>query len=99
NVSEADVAALEQAKQNVNFAFTLNPLIQQYINYYQGRGRSTMENGLRRSGQYMRLARQIFAQEKVPVDVTWLGQGEMALKGKDLSSASAAGPWQGVAGG
>src|SRR5258705_4380128 len=69
NVSEADVLALAQAKQNVNFAFTLNPLIQQYINYYQGRGRSTMENGLRRSGQYMRLARQIFAQEGVPVDV------------------------------
>ena len=36
--------ALEQAKKNVNFAFTLNPLIQQYINYYQGRGRATMEN-------------------------------------------------------
>ena len=94
NVSEADVAALEQAKQNVNFAFTLNPLIQQYINYYQGRGRSTMENGLRRSGQYMRLARQIFAQEKVPVDVTWLGQVESAWKVKALSWASAAGLWQ-----
>jgi len=94
NVSEADVAALEQAKQNVNFAFTLNPLIQQYINYYQGRGRSTMENGLRRSGQYMRLARQIFAQEKVPVDITWLGQVESAWKVKALSWASASGLWQ-----
>ena len=37
NVSADDVLALEQAKQNVNFAFTINPLIQQYINYYQGR--------------------------------------------------------------
>ena len=45
NVSDADVLALEQAKQNVNFGFTINPLIQQYINYYQGRGRSTMESG------------------------------------------------------
>src|SRR5687768_5664885 len=35
NVSDADFVALEQAKQNVNFSFTLNPLIQQYINYYQ----------------------------------------------------------------
>ena len=61
NVSDADVLALEQARQNVNFAFTLNPLIQGYINYYQGRGRSTMENGLRRSGMYMKLARKIFA--------------------------------------
>ncbi len=66
NVSQADVLALEQAKQNVNFAFTINPLIQQYINYYQGRGRSTMESGLRRSGQFMRMARQIFKDVRPP---------------------------------
>jgi membrane-bound lytic murein transglycosylase D len=94
-VSGEDLVALEQSKQNVNFAFTLNPLIQQYINYYQGpRGRSTMENGLRRSGQYMRLARQIFAKEGVPVDVTWLGQVESAWKVKALSWAAASGLWQ-----
>jgi membrane-bound lytic murein transglycosylase D len=93
-VSGEDLAALEQSKQNVNFAFTLNPLIQGYINYYQGRGRSTMENGLRRSGQYMRLARKIFAEEGVPLDVTWLGQVESAWKVKALSWASASGLWQ-----
>ena len=98
DVTDADVQALEQAKQNVNFAFTLNPLIQGYINYYQGRGRSTMENGLKRSGQYMKLARQIFAKEGVPVDVTWLGQVGSAWKVKALSWASASGLWQFVPG-
>jgi len=97
-VSGEDLAALEQSKQNVNFAFTLNPLIQGYINYYQGRGRSTMENGLRRSGQYMKLARKIFAEEGVPLDVTWLGQVESAWKPKALSWASASGLWQFVPG-
>jgi len=98
NVSDADVLALEQAKHNVNFGFTINPLIQQYINYYQGRGRSTMESGLRRSGQYMKLARQIFSEEGVPVDVTWLGQVESAWRPKAVSWAAASGLWQFVPG-
>lgn len=94
DVTADDVLALEQAKQNVNFGFTINPLIQGYINYYQGRGRSTMENGLRKSGQYMRLARQIFKEEGVPVDIAWLGQVESSWKVKAMSWASASGLWQ-----
>jgi membrane-bound lytic murein transglycosylase D len=97
-VSDTDIADLEQAKNSLDFNFTINPLIQQYINYYQGRGRSTMEAGLRRSGRYMKIAREIFRREGVPEDVTWLGQVESAWSPRARSWASASGLWQFVSG-
>jgi membrane-bound lytic murein transglycosylase D len=96
SVSPDDVDYL--AKSDIGFRFNANPLIQQYINYYQGRGRATMESGLRRSGQFMRMARKIFREEGVPEDITWLGQVESAWRVKAMSWASASGLWQFIPG-
>ncbi len=98
NVSPGEISDLELAKNTVDFGFNTNPLIQQYINYYQGRGRSTMESGLRRSGQFMKMARKIFREEGVPEDITWLGQVESAWRVRAMSWASASGLWQFIPG-
>jgi membrane-bound lytic murein transglycosylase D len=97
-VDPEDVATIEVVKNAIDFPFETNSMIQQFINYYQGRGRSTMESGLRRSGQFMQMARKIFREEGVPEDITWLGQVESAWRSNVCSWAAACGLWQFIPG-
>ena len=84
--------------KSLGFTFQVHPMIQQYLNFYQGRGRNTMETGLYRSGMFMRMARRIFREEGVPENIAWLGQVESMWKPTAQSSAAAAGLWQFIPG-
>jgi membrane-bound lytic murein transglycosylase D len=97
-VDPEDVAEIEVAKNALDFPIEGNALIQQFINFFQGRGRSTMETGIRRSGQFMQMARRIFREEGVPEDITWLGQVESGWRARALSPAAASGLWQFIPG-
>jgi membrane-bound lytic murein transglycosylase D len=92
DVSDEDVAKLEsEIKNTLDFDFKPHPLVQGYINYYQGRGRATMETGLRRSGQFVPKSREIFRKVGVPEDIVWLGQVESAWRQQARSWAAASG--------
>ena len=86
------------ANRSLGFSFQVHPMIQQYINYYRGRGRSTMEVGLYRSGMFMTMARRIFREEGIPENVAWLGQVESAWKPVAMSHMAASGLWQFIPG-
>lgn len=86
------------SNRSLGFTFQVHPMIQQFINYYRGRGRTTMEVGLYRSGMFMSMARRIFREEGIPENVAWLGQVESAWKPTAYSSAAASGLWQFIPG-
>lgn len=86
------------ANKSLGFSFQVHPMIQQFINYYRGRGRTTMEVGLYRSGMFMRMARRIFKEEGIPENVAWLGQVESAWKPSAMSHMAASGLWQFIPG-
>lgn len=86
------------ANKSLGFSFQVHPMIQQYINYYRGRGQKTMEVGLYRSGMFMLMARRIFKEEGVPENVAWLGQVESAWKPSAMSHMAASGLWQFIPG-
>jgi membrane-bound lytic murein transglycosylase D len=78
-----------------DFEFTPSPAVVQFINFFtQGKGRSTMEIGLRKSGRFRSLAERVFKEEGVPLDIIWLAQVESVWTPYALSSASAKGIWQ-----
>jgi membrane-bound lytic murein transglycosylase D len=85
----------EDVEGSYNFRFTAAPAVKQFVGYFtRGRGRETLEAGLRRSGRYRDMARRIFREEGVPTDLIWLAQVESGWNPYALSSAEAKGIWQ-----
>ncbi|MEW6729893.1 MAG: transglycosylase SLT domain-containing protein [Acidobacteriota bacterium] len=73
----------------------IEPAVIQFINFFtQGKGRITMETGLRRSGRFRAMVERIFKEEGVPLDIIWLAQVESVWIPHALSSAAAKGIWQ-----
>lgn len=72
----------------------VNSFVEQYIDYFTGRGRKYMELWLARSGKYFPMMARIFQEEGVPQQLLYLSMIESGLNPTARSWASAVGLWQ-----
>jgi membrane-bound lytic murein transglycosylase D len=77
-----------------DFSLEINQYVEQYIEYFAGRGRGHMETWLSRSGRYFPMMAKIFAEEKVPQQLIFLSMTESGLNPHARSWAKAVGMWQ-----
>jgi membrane-bound lytic murein transglycosylase D len=74
---------------------TVNDVVMSYLNFFQTpRGRTIIENGLRRKGRYQEMIARVLKEEGVPQDLIYLAQAESAFQPLALSRAGARGIWQ-----
>jgi membrane-bound lytic murein transglycosylase D len=72
----------------------VNDVVLGYINYFNGRGRRTIEAGLSRAGKYRPMISKILAEEGVPQELIHLAQAESGFLPRAVSRAAAEGMWQ-----
>jgi membrane-bound lytic murein transglycosylase D len=72
----------------------VNDVVLGYINYFNGRGRKTIEMGIERSGKYRAMISRILAEEGVPQELVHLAQAESGFLPRAVSRAAAEGMWQ-----
>lgn len=72
----------------------MNDVVLGYINYFNGRGRRTIEYGLSRAGKYSAMISRVLAEEGVPQELIYLAQAESGFMPRAVSRAAAEGMWQ-----
>ncbi len=72
----------------------VNSYVEQWVEYFTGKGRKHMELWLARSGRYFPMMTKIFEEEHIPKQLVYLSMVESGLNPVARSWASAVGLWQ-----
>jgi membrane-bound lytic murein transglycosylase D len=93
----AAVAAAVQtdlAQNEHDVPIPMNDRVLAYVELFQGRLRSFIQDGLERGGQYLPMIQTVFRAEGLPLDLAYVPLIESAFKPNALSRANAKGVWQ-----
>jgi len=81
-----------------DFPLEVNQYVEQYLEYFTGKGSKYINLWLSRSGKYFPLMASIFEKEKVPQQLLYLSMIESGLNPTARSWAKAVGLWQFIKG-
>lgn len=76
----------------------VNPLVEKWITYFQGRGREHMEKYLARSSRYEKLMKKVLRDNGLPEDLFYIALIESGFSSQATSHAAAVGYWQFIRG-
>ncbi len=76
----------------------MQPLVVQYIHFFQGAGRKWFRRWMSRSTRYIPLMQPILEGQGLPRDLVYLSMIESGFNTQAKSWAAAVGPWQFIAG-
>ncbi len=71
-----------------------NAQVEQWLSYFQGRGRKWFHLWLERSGRYIPMMRKILKEHELPEDLVYLAMIESGFSPQAYSRARAMGVWQ-----
>jgi membrane-bound lytic murein transglycosylase D len=72
----------------------INDIVLRYVDFFQSRGRKTIQTGMQRAGRYRQMISKILAEEGLPQDLIYLCQAESAFRPLAYSRAKCKGLWQ-----
>jgi membrane-bound lytic murein transglycosylase D len=90
----------KQAKKEPLFdiPIVMNPLVENFIHYYQTTGRKQFSIWLARSERYVPMMKKVLKEHGLPQDLVYMAMIESGFNPKAYSHARASGPWQFISG-
>ncbi len=81
-------------KREFDIPIVINAKVEQFIQYFQTRGRKVFSNWLARSERYIPFMRSLLKESGLPEDLVYLALIESGFNPYAYSRAKASGPWQ-----
>lgn len=94
NTNKKNAELREKIVINSEIPLVVNDQVQQWVDYFQGRGKHHMALWLARSGRYFPILKEIFANEGTPQQLMYLCMIESGVNPTARSWAGAVGMWQ-----